>query len=66
MEKSGHVNTNILESKKSEMPGHVLAKRSPIKKLFTIPIAKAGLLVSKKGLLLTKVGLTAGGQALIG
>ena len=54
MEKSGHVN---MELKTRKMPGHILAKRSPIKKLFTIPLTKAGLLVTKKGLLLTKLGL---------
>ena len=57
MEKSGHVNTDIMELKTRKMPGHILAKRSPIKKLFTIPLTKAGLLVTKKGLLLTKLGL---------
>ena len=65
-EKSGYImgNTDFPELtsyKTSDTPGdHFLVKRSPLKKILTIPLVKKGLLVSKLGLVLAKKGLLIG------
>ena len=53
--KNGHVigNADILKLmpyKTRETPRHFLAKRSPLKKFFKIPLVKKGLLLTKTGL----------------
>ena len=53
--KNGHVigNADVLKLmpyKSRETPRHFLAKRSPLKKFFTIPLVKKGLLLTKTGL----------------
>ena len=64
-EKSGYVmgNTDIpkmMPYKTRDTPGHLLVKRSPFKKILTVPLLKKGLLVSKLGLVLAKKGLLIG------
>ena len=66
MKRNGHGhgigNTDVLKlmpngnKTRETTPRHFLAKRSPLKKLFKIPLIKKGLLVTKKGLLAALIG----------